>query len=182
MNVKRLAALGLIIGSGGVVTVGCTVGGSSTGGTGGTGTGSTTVTSSGSTTATTSATTATTSASTTSSGGGMCTDPGAPTGATVGTTDCGNMPCMDANTCAEVCSALFDCGLAKCGPGGAALCMYAPSTHDAFINGGCVPSCMAAPAGTFKPTVDPTNCDMTITTNKTNNGTFKTFCETGAAG
>src|SRR5260221_13087147 len=59
----------------------------------------------------------TTAISVTTGTGGSCFDPLAPPGATVGTTDCSKMPCTAASTCEEVCSALYDCGLAKCGPG-----------------------------------------------------------------
>jgi len=111
-----------------------------------------------------------------------CVDPGAPPGSTVGTTDCGFMPCNAASNCFEACSALYDCGLAMCGPGGKRLCPGmndSASEHDIFAQSlaSCLGACQSTPA--FKSIVDPTDCVQTIQTFNSLAAPFKQFCMFG---
>jgi len=126
-----------------------------------------------------------TTAAVTTGTGQSCVDKGAPSGSMVGTTDCGFMPCNTASKCVEVCSALYDCGLVTCGPGGAQLCPGAhadAAEHDAFIAtmGGCAQACMQMPA--IKQIIDPTDCITTIQTLEGVAPGFKAFCENAAGG
>ena len=126
-----------------------------------------------------------TTAAVTTGTGQSCIDKGAPPGSMLGTTDCGFMPCNASSKCFEVCSALYDCGLVTCGPGGAQLCPGAhgnPGEHDAFISsmGGCAQACMQQPG--IKMIIDPTDCVTTIHTVEAAAPGFKAFCENGAGG
>jgi hypothetical protein len=117
--------------------------------------------------------------------GGNCFDPGAPPGSTMGTQDCGFMPCSQASNCLEVCSAIYDCGLAKCGPSGAQLCpafQDSSTQHDGFFGGfggqiGCLKNCAALPL--IKQIVDPTNCNATIQLLKSVSPQFNAYCLSG---
>jgi hypothetical protein len=121
----------------------------------------------------------------TTDSGGNCKDPGAPAGTSLGATDCSQQPCSAASTCFEVCSALYDCGLAKCGPGGTKLCPgfgNNAGAHDSFITapGGCAQNCMMTPA--LKQITDPTDCVATINMLKAAAAPFKQLCEGGPGG
>jgi len=119
---------------------------------------------------------------TTGTGQNCFLDKGAPPGSMVGTTDCGFMPCNASSKCVEVCSALYDCGLIPCGPGGAHLCPGFHDNgaeHDAFITtmGGCAQACMQNQQ--IKSIVDPTDCPGTIQTLESLAAGFKMFCDAG---
>ena len=129
------------------------------------------------------ATVGSTVATSVATGPGVCTDPGPPPGSTIGLGDCGGKVCTNAS-CAEACSALYDCGLAVCGTAGGQLCPgfgHNPAQHDGFAAGmgGCIQSCGQQPA--IKGIIDPTQCDQTIQALKGVSNAFKNYCE-GAVG
>ncbi len=141
---------------------------------------STTVTATSTTNAsTTTGTKAMAATSSTGTSSGACTDPGPPGSATLGTTDCGGMPCESTNSCDEACSVIYDCGLATCG-GNAQLCpSFAGATHDTWITmqNGCDAICNQMP-GLVKMIANPKDCQGTIANAKVN-AQFATDCNGG---
>ncbi len=123
-------------------------------------------------------------ASTVTTGAGTCTDPGAPNGSMDGIADCNKGPCAN-SPCAQVCSAIYDCGRAICGSPGAQLCPgFAdnPINHDSFVMGGmqgCMQQCQQTPA--IKQIINAGDCQNTISTLKNISPDFANVCQ-GALG
>jgi hypothetical protein len=86
------------------------------------------------------------------------------------------------DTCAHICAAIYDCGLVTCGTGSQLCPAFDGSTsqRNDFFNGdgasGCVAQC-GPQINQFKALVDPNNCQTTISTVKSFNSQFTTFCQ-----
>ncbi len=166
MNLKRVGAVLLVLGAGGVVGMGVGCGASGgTGGVGGTTTSSTTDTGT-----TTASTTGSTVASTSS--GGSCPVPSGDT----------------ATDCASMCKTLWDCGeMATCNAGSTQLCPgFAPmgSLMQTQWTSSCTTACgqlSASQMTVFFGTVDPTSCANTITQVSAASATTGMICQQGHA-
>jgi len=184
-SLKLLSLSALLVSCGGKVMFDTAAGAGGKGGTANTTSAVTGTTSKATTTTnvTTVGTTVVNVAASVTTGPGFCSDPGPPPGSTIGLGDCGGKVCTNAS-CAEACSALYDCGLAVCGTAGGQLCPgfgHNPAQHDGFATGmgACIQSCMQQPA--IKGIIDPSQCDQTIQALKGISNAFKNYCE-GAVG